>query len=109
MDRIERYEKIIMAALDVHQLRIELKEKLSIISSNISAKELKTRSFDNESARKSFLIISSKVEIKKCEHVKSSLIYKDVEIYLHCTIDKRGGEAMKNVLSDISDKVVFDN
>lgn len=105
MGKTERYERILTAALKVRQLRYELKEQIEVIAENITAKELKSRDFENEDAQKAFLLLEN-VQIEESTHVGSKAIYKDIDVYLHSQVGSIGNKAMKEVLSDISNRQI---
>jgi len=105
---VERYELLMIKALEIQQLRIEIRNKLRCIGGNITANELSSRFFDNDSAKKAFSLLSAKVDIENASHVRGKLKYNDVDIYLHQYPTDLGSKAMKEVLNDISIKSVLD-
>lgn len=100
---VERYAKIIRCAVEVRQLRDEIRHKLAEMADLLTAKELTTRRFDRESVAGAMkLVADGEIEIKEATHVGATLLYKDVGISLHEPPDRLGSKAMEYVLSEIS-------
>ena len=109
MNNVERYEALMTAALEAKQLKIELKRKLAEMGKIITASELHGRYFNSEDANKAFAILADgKVKIEERQHVKSQLIYKDVEISLHAHPHRLESDAMKHVLDELGNKEIFE-
>lgn len=109
MNNVERYEAIMKAAFEAKQLKIELNRKLAEISKNITAKELKSRCFDNDDVSKAFAILADgTIKIEPAQYVEGKATYKDVEICLHAAPDKLKSDAMKHVLSELSSNEIFE-
>lgn len=108
MSTTERYEKLIMAALRAQQLKKELSDELRTVSENLTAYEIKHRSFDNEAAHKAFLLIAdSGVEIEPTSYASGELLFKDVKIYLYEHPSKLRGDAVKQVLTELRNSEIF--
>lgn len=108
MNNVERYEALLRSAFEAQQLKIELRRKLAEIAKDITANELKHRSFNNEDARKAFEILSGgTIEIKKNQYVKATATYNDVEIHLRELPQGLGSKAMSQVLSNLTDSEIF--
>ena len=103
MSNVERYAKILQTSLEIQQVQIELSRLYSKLSATLTVHELTKRTFSDEPARKAFKLLEG-VELKETSLVKSKLLYKDVELYLHEDINKLGAKAMKNCLVEISTK-----
>jgi hypothetical protein len=110
MSNIERYEQILIAAIEIQQLKSEIKDRLRVLSQNMTAYELKNRSFENEDASKAFSIVLAKNDfiVMPESHVQSSLKYKDVKIYLHCQPAKLGSQAMGRIIDAIKNTEILD-
>ena len=109
MSNIERYEALLRAALEVQQLKIEIKRKFAEVGKNITASELKHRRFDDDDARKAIAILSGDIlTIEESNFVKAKAVYKDVEVNLHCDPSSSGAEAMKHILESLKSNEIFD-
>ena len=100
----ERYRELLIAAVEVHQLRIEVRTQLDRIAENIVARELISRDFDCAGVKDAFKLVDGTcgTPITEREFIKSTLVYKDVEIHLHNRISELGRTAMEHVLEGIS-------
>jgi len=108
MNKVERYEALIKAALEVQQLKIELRRKLEEVGENITVRELRTQCFSEDDAKKALTILSADMlKIEEASHVGAKAIYKDVEVCLHCSPSSVGREAMKHILEGIEDSEIF--
>jgi|VirMetMinimDraft_7_1064189.scaffolds.fasta_scaffold106582_2 ABC-type branched-subunit amino acid transport system substrate-binding protein len=110
MGNVERYEQILIAAIEIQQLRNEIKDRLSALSTLLTTRELKHRAFEKEDAKKAFCILLNNNDfvVGPESHVQSSLKYKGVRLYLHCHPDKLDGNAMAKVLDAIKSNDVFE-
>ena len=110
MGNVERYERILIAAIEIQQLRHEIKERLRVLSKNMTAHELKNRSFVGEDASKAFSIVlaNKSFSVSHQSHVQSSLKYKDVEVNLFCHPDKLDSKAMEKALEAIQSGSILD-
>ena len=98
----DRYKILIIASLEAQQLKLEYEKKLIEISNNITAGELSSRRFNLEDAKNAISELRGHdLIISKCEHVKSSAHFKDVQIYLHSDFENPSLEAMINILKEI--------
>lgn len=105
MSNIERYKKIIEAALKVYQLEYERKEQLEIISKNMLVSELKEPyTMCAESAANAFKIILNSGVLLDRDDKTLVIHYKNIYKFLHCndpTNIKDSREAMNDLLKDI--------
>jgi len=97
---IDRYKAVITAALEIQSLRNKINQNISIISKNLTVHELLSRSFDDSSAVSAIKTIDN-VEFKDSQFVECTLVYKGIEINLHCSPKKSGSLAMKKILEEI--------
>ena len=108
MNAVERYEKILKAALKVRQLRYEIREELDVIADNITAKELRAREFNSEDAKKAFKLLEG-VKIEEATYCGSKATYKDIDVLLHSPIGDAGVKAMQEILTTIGNKQIINN
>lgn len=108
MNNVERYERLIMSALEAQQSIIDLKGHLKDVADNMTAYELSNRSFNDDDAKKAFAIINdSLVDIEECQFIKSRLKFKDVEISLHCLPNNVKADAIRQVMKDLTNNQIF--
>lgn len=104
----ERYKKLIMAALEAQQLKIELRRKLDELAKNLTAYEIYNRCFNNESAVAAIAELRGwDIHINEKKYVKCSAVYKDVDIYLHDNYEKPGRESLKNIIKELSNNEIL--
>ena len=107
---VDRYEKLLKAAFEAHQLKYELKRKLREVSDNITAYELKSLDFNNEGAKKAFKLLSlSGVSIEKREYVKSSAVFKNIKIHLHCHESDINGQSIGRVIEELGKTEIYNS
>ena len=107
MSDIERYDRLITAAMEAQQLKIELNNKLKEVANNLTAYELNHRTFCNESTQKAFAILPKELKLRKAAHVQSELAFKNTRISLHAKMDNLKGSAMKCILDELSNSEIL--
>ena len=101
-ENVERYRNIILSALEIHQSRKELKDKLEKLSELLTVREVAARNFDNKSAVDAFKILTDDVIIKDAIYVKSTLIFKSVEIHMFEDKNSINGRGISRILEGIT-------
>jgi len=100
---IERYAVMIETSLEIRQHQIEISNLHNKLKELMTVKEL-NRDFSEKAAHQAFKLLPSTVHINKASYVKGILTYKDVEVYLHEEVNDLGTRAMKECLSNISNR-----
>lgn len=108
MNDKQRYKKLIMAALEAQQLKIELKRKLDEVAKNMTAHEMYNREFDYDSAVAAIAELRGwDMRINENQYVKCSAIYKDVDICLHDNYKKPGSYSLEHIMKELSNKEIL--
>lgn len=109
---VDRYETIILTAIEIEQKKHELKSLMRTLSQVLTVNESGSRDFSRESADKAWFIVKSKSVIEPPAEYKryEILKYKDVQFVLSGYQESiaNGREVMKKILEGIKTADIFD-
>jgi hypothetical protein len=100
MDRITRYENIIIASMKMHQARKEIEQFQSVINDNLLVSEAKDKgNFNISDVRKAFKVLPKDFKfVDNLQYIKSRLVYKDIEVSLHSEAENLSGDAIRHIM-----------